>query len=390
MTSSDALPAYYQRAALLMADLSSLNERLHRSIASDPSSTSLVNNALSKAVDFLSKGFCLAGCWIDFFYVASGGRDWITAYVGWSLLQLLSPPSDLVRQAAALLIRDRYESGAWGYRPGLPMDADSTSWATLFLQASSTSVNLARAVELLLLHQNPADGGFQAYRTADDIGYYIQAEPGTDLSAWVSSHLCVTCAAVQALCATGMTTDAEPIRKALAFIRQRQTDDGYWNAYWYYGRTYGTLHALRILHDIGDESDWSRLERARIWLEEGQLADGSWNSGVKDETGRAFDTGLAISALLEYPRPPYAAIERGIAWLIEQQQPDGHWESRPTLQLPPGSQHYPWQRTDWPDRANLQELYQGVCVPDENCFYTTATALQALAAWRKSQEGILQ
>ncbi len=382
MSGLDISEKFYQRASRLAADLAQMKSR---TLAPAPvsGSQSSLDIAITRAVHFLEKEFHVAGCWNDFFYVAWGGRDWITAYVGWSLLQANIANHDIVHQASTLLERDRYPSGGWGYRPGVPTDCDSTSWGILFLRAGEHTIDLSESVRVVLSHQDPGDGGFWTYSpdSKASVRQYMRVDSSEDLSGWCSSHLDVTCVAVQALWAVGLPADSGPIRNALAFIRDQQSAAGYWNSYWYYGKTYGVAHAIRVLRDVGSPSDKLGIARAREWLESTQLNDGSWDSGITCQSGRVFDTALAIRALLDVAQPPLSRVQRGIDWLLQLQNLDGSWEPKPILILPQGSDHTPWNRTSWPERG--EERLHGICVADKNRFHTTATVLQALAAWSK-------
>lgn len=372
------VPKTEQRAAKLLTDLQALKAA---QATTSPTAAEPVTAALVKAVHALERAFRVTGYWNDFSYVAAGGRDWVTAYVGWSLLQTPHADREVIDQAGRFLERDYHTAHGWAYRPGLPRDADSTSWALLFLAESGADMDLTAARDELLRYQNP-DGGFPAYPTPAAIGQYIGAGPETDLSAWCDSHLGVTCAAMMAFEAAGINREAPPLRKARAFVRQQQTAAGAWPSYWYYGRTYGTAHAVQVLRESDAAEDHERLRRARTWLEESQRPDGSWASGQSQGPGRPFDTALAIGALLTLPDTDRQCVRRGVDWLLDHQQPDGRWPSYPTLQLPAGSDHIPWEKESWPlKRWPPDGDFHGVCVPDENHFYTTATVIQALAAW---------
>lgn len=368
-----------ERASRLITDLEQV--KAARPCLPPVASASVLEATLARAVHFLETGFYLAGDWSDFQLIASGGRDWITAYVGLSLLPIKTVNLALMTRVGQLLQRDcYYPSGGWGYRPGVPVDADSTSWAVLFLKQSGYPFDLIKGVEVILAHQDPADGGFRTYAAPEaGIRQFIQAGADEDLTGWCSSHLCVTCTALLALHAVGLPVDATPVRRGLAFMRERQLAEGYWNSYWYRGRTFGAAQAIRVLCEADDASDVNRLARARVWLEDGQLSDGSWDDGITRVSGKVIDTAMAVRALLDLPAPPRERIARGIQWLLTRQRADGSWNSSPILQVPPASDHAPWERTSWAD--SLDTLREGICVPDRSRFFTTATVLQTLGAW---------
>jgi squalene cyclase len=72
------------------------------------------------------------GLWRDFKTVAGESADWVTGYIGRSLQRAGAPRSALARAAGALLERQRPDGG-WGYHEGVPTDADSTAYVSIFL-----------------------------------------------------------------------------------------------------------------------------------------------------------------------------------------------------------------------------------------------------------------
>lgn len=374
--SSDTLNQSYERAARLRADLTRLKAEVPvlTSMSDHPAG---LETAIAQAVRFLEKEFHEVGGWISFFRLVAGSRDWVTAYVGWSLLHSRVAQPEVIEQAGALLERDGCLSDGWGYRPGVPIDVDSTSWAALFLVESGYRLDFLKVKEIILAHQDPVNGGFRTYRSPETgIRDYMKAGAAADFSGWCSAHLCVTGVALQALCALGLPTHSEPIQRALTFVREQQSPAGYWNAYWFYGKNYGTRHAIRALQQLGNADDAVRLTRAREWLEGAQLDDGSWDSGISHQTGRVFDTALAICALRDVPEASQARIQHGIDWLLQRQCLDGSWDSEPIMLVPKPSDHAPWKVERWAEWGSA-----GFCLPDENCIFTTATVLQALTAW---------
>jgi squalene-hopene/tetraprenyl-beta-curcumene cyclase len=335
--------------------------------------------SICKATHFFRQALRDAGCWSDFQGIAAGGRDWISAYVGWSLKGADTDFDVYVPQVTRLIIEDRYPSGAWGYRPGLPVDMDSTSWATLFLQQTKAEWDRQKTINVLLGHQDVKTGGIRTYLGPQfGIAEYVGASPADNLSGWCDAHICISGVALQALIACGLDRHHPSIDKLVQFIRASQHSNGYWNAYWYHGKTYATTQCVQALLQAGEMLESPTLQRARYWIETTQLPDGSWNDGVDGVPGRVVDTALAICAGLNLHAA--ASFEKAIAWLIEKQSPDGSWASLPILQLPAANEHAPWNVKEWPETGVT--LTQGVCIPDYNCYFTTATALQALVAWR--------
>jgi len=383
MIHSRILADSQQRAASILALLREM--QLDEPVRTD--GMSAVDWGICKAVNFFEQAIRIAGFWSDFHGIASGGRDWISAYVGWSLGCCdMSGPEDLQR-AASLLLSDRYPSGAWGYRPGLPSDMDSTSWATLFLQQTRQEWDAQATVDILLGHQDELTGGIRTYLGPQfGIAEYVGAGSQDDLSGWCSAHICISAVAVQALIACGLDKNHPAIERLAQFLRSAQHPDGYWNAYWYHGKTYATAQCVRALLQIGETPESPTLQRAAGWVEGTQLPDGSWNDGVDGTPGRVVDTALALRTGLDLCSPSPVSFEKAVAWLLEKQRPDGSWDSLPILQLPAANEHAPWNVREWPETGG--SLTQGVCIPDRNRYFTTATALRTLGEWRQRQSSL--
>ncbi|MFZ6029099.1 MAG: prenyltransferase/squalene oxidase repeat-containing protein [Chloroflexota bacterium] len=339
---------------------------------------------IARARHFFKQALHIAGFWSDFHSIAAGGRDWISAYVAWSLLEDDALAAQDVEAAITVLLADQYPSGAWGYRPGLPADMDSTSWAALCLRKFNAGWDANRTLDILIGHQNARSGGIQTYLGPQfGIGAYVGARPGDDLSGWCSAHVCITAVAVQAMLACGLAGDHPALESCVAFIRQQQRPDGHWDAYWYHGKTYATTQCVRALLQSGAKPAEMAFTQALRWLRHTQLADGSWNDGAAGTAGRVADTALAVCAWLALDPGPAPTLAKAIAWLLNEQWPDGSWNALPILQLPAANEHEPWQIREWPEIGG--SLTQGICIADRNRYFTTATALQALSAWRKSQ-----
>jgi squalene-hopene/tetraprenyl-beta-curcumene cyclase len=374
---SEVFEAAQQRANLILTLLQDI--RLNEPARQDDMDA--VDWGICKAGHFFKQAMHIVGSWSDFDGVVGGGRDWISAYVGYALQCSGIIDSQDLQRSVHLLLSDRYPSGAWGYRPGLQVDADSTSWATLFLQKSQTEWDAQKTVNILLGHQDELTGGMRTYLGPQfGIAEYMGKSPQDDFSGWCNGHVCVTAAATQALSACGLDRHHPCMEKLVQFIHATQHPDGYWNSYWFHGRTYATAQCIRALLQTGETTESPTLQRAAHWIEATQLADGSWSDGLGEASGRIFDTALAIWAGLELCPP--ASFEKAVVWLLERQRQDGSWDSLPILQFPPTNEHAPWNIKEWPETgASLIR----VCIPDRNHQFTSATVLQALSAWRKRE-----
>jgi squalene-hopene/tetraprenyl-beta-curcumene cyclase len=133
----------------------------------------------------------------------------------------------------------------------------------------------------------------------------------------------------------GYGDDHESVRRARAFLEDKQTQAGAWYGRWGVNYIYGTWSALRGLAAVGQDSGAASMSRAARWLEERQNPDGGWG-----ETAASYDqpklagrgestpsqTAWALLGLLAAGRVKSVAVEAGIAFLLRMQTPEGTWE----------------------------------------------------------------
>ena len=180
-----------------------------------------------------------------------------------------------------------------------------------------------------------ADGGWGSFE-ADNDQLYLNNIPFADHGALLDpSTEDLTGRGLELLGTLGHTRDFPAARRALAFVRRTQRNDGPWFGRWGVNYIYGTWSVLRGLAAIGENLEQEYVQRAVRWLEARQNADGGWG-----ETCESYDrpelaglgpsipsqTAWALLALLAAGQAGTKAIERGIAYLLEHQRPDGGWD----------------------------------------------------------------
>jgi squalene cyclase len=356
---------------------------LHR-VAQDASLDSL-SSAIESAQMFLLQRQSSDGCWRDFATSAGESEDWVTGYVGWSLLSSGRLPVEAQQRAAQWLIESQFPQGGWGYHRHVVVDADSTAWCLRFLalvdQSNQNSSDpgarkaMDDGISVLLMHQH-ADGGFSTYRDPEPIRAYIQAAEDRDLSGWCMPQLCVTAAAMAALHETGASKSA---LKSGVTYSLRQQHGGFWHSYWWEGPHYATAHTLRALTSLPGNEGKAAVSAAHAWLRSCQQTDGSWGTSIakgQHEMGRPFYTALALQGLLpDDSDASQNAIRQGVQWLIQHQESDGGWQASARLLLPETHDQLPWLTHDWPEQIQGT----GIARRDHRRIFTTATALKALA-----------
>jgi squalene cyclase len=192
---------------------------------------------------------------------------------------------------------------------------------------------------------------------------------------WLSSQLCVTAVAIEALTDSGCS---EGIAEALDLIRRHQSTEGYWNSYWWSGQLYATVHCMAALLASMTLDDAESLAKAWKWIATMQLRDGSWY-GSPDSGAVPFWTALALSGLLLNPQTDREDnIERGIDWLLAHQLADGSWASGYILRITHPAMIEPWKYPLW----NQGGRAINAVITDHRRLFSTATVLNALSEYR--------
>jgi squalene cyclase len=316
-----------------------------------------------RAVAFLLRNRDEDGWWRDFHLAAGASDEWVTAYVGAALAAVPGLHTTAAAAWSLLLDRRQRASGQWGYNGLTPEDADSTCWALRLAGALGAGPHrrAVRARTRLGDHRRQ-DGGIATYAEEGPIRRFIDAPETLGFGGWCGSHTCVTAAVA------GLPELRDAVRP---FLLARQQGDGSWRAYWWQDDEYATALAAEGLWGCGIAADRERVAAAAAWAA-GRLA----GAGVPTEDqpeGSPFATAWCLR-LLELGGDP-AAAARARTWLLEQQLPDGSWESSARLRVPHPDDEDPGLYRDW----IRDGLIEGSLAFDHQRIFTTATVLAALA-----------
>ena len=133
-------------------------------------------NSLKRAYDYIQVNRNYDGQWSDFLTLAGESVYWVSGYVGYALSDYpTSRREDWIKNTQNYLMRHQRQDGGWGYGPGVPSDADSTSWCLLFL-SKMTEKNqecMKRGINFLKSHQTPLDGGFKTYAILSQVARFM-------------------------------------------------------------------------------------------------------------------------------------------------------------------------------------------------------------------------
>lgn len=335
--------------------------------------------SLDKASNFIKNMRNADGFWSDFLTLAGESVYWVSGYVGYALIDYLDVREEnLVKEIGFRILRHQGEEGGWGYGPGVPADADSTSWCLLFLsKLGITNLEaLEKAITFLLIHQNRFDGGFRTYAFPTEVGSYMGLDERISFEGWCSSQICVTAVAVQALQENYVS---KGVREALDFIRGAQNKEGYWEPYWWNEKLYATFNSMKALGAGGSRDDAKLLRRAQDWIAGNQLENGGWGNSAVSE-GIPFSTALALRGLMLGHRPEFqSSIRKGVEWILTHQLADGGWSSYHILRIPHPAIKHPWKQSSW--KRNGKAI--NALIEDHNRLYSTATAFSALLEYKE-------
>lgn len=320
-----------------------------------------------RAVDFLLGSRGASGWWRDFETLAGASDEWVTGYVG---AALAGEPVARAQTAAAngwrLLCTRRRWSGGWGFNRRVPVDADSTVWAVrLAAGLGETGRRTQRALAVIEKHIRES-GGVATYRSSGPIRVFTRLAGSTSFDGWCAEHVCVTAAAD--------LNDLEARPRVLRFVREAQSADGLWRAYWWSDPEYATMLAAQMLGKTGLSADREAVLRAAATAERRIDQFGAVPTPLRP-SGSPFATACAATVIaIAGDAHVGHGLERAARWLVAAQSADGGWPSSAALRIPPPGVRDPDAYEPW----TVGGRGGGSIVLDQERVYTTATVLWAL------------
>jgi squalene-hopene/tetraprenyl-beta-curcumene cyclase len=132
-------------------------------------------------------------------------------------------------------------------------------------------------------------------------------------------------------------------KKCLDYLFRSQERDGSWFGRWGTNYIYGTWSVLMGLEEAGIGNEHEPVRRAVAWLKQVQRADGGWGEGCdtyfepsrrgQGEHSTSFHTAWAVLGLMSGGEVHSDSVRRGIDFLLSTQQPNGFW-SDPDFNAP--------------------------------------------------------
>ncbi|HEY3944601.1 MAG TPA: squalene--hopene cyclase [Solirubrobacteraceae bacterium] len=219
-------------------------------------------------------------------------------------------------------------------------DIDDTAICVLALRRVAhpdpRRVELAasRAVDWMLAMQSH-DGGWAAF-DADNTQPLTRRMPFCDFGEVIDPPSAdVTAHVLEALAAVRGEATRDSAASGMAWLDDAQEWDGSWFGRWGVNHIYGTWSALCALQAAGVGADDPRVRRAVAWLKRKQNDDGGWGEDCRSYrdpawVGRgestASQTAWALIALQSAGEAGSQAVRRGMDWLCSRQLPVGTWD----------------------------------------------------------------
>ncbi len=180
-----------------------------------------------------------------------------------------------------------------------------------------------------------SNGGWGAFEPENE-HFYLNSIPFADHGALLDPPTVdVTARVVGALAQVDATRYAEPIARAVAWIKDQQEPDGSWFGRWGANYVYGTWSALCALNAAGEDMSQPAIRKAVAWLKARQQADGGWGEDLdtyRDDrrdwvkSSTASQTAWALLGLMAAGEVDSPEVARGVAMLETAPKEGARWE----------------------------------------------------------------
>jgi squalene-hopene/tetraprenyl-beta-curcumene cyclase len=141
---------------------------------------------------------------------------------------------------------------------------------------------------------------------------------------------------VSALAQLGAKPDDPAIKRGVAYLLDKQMDEGSWYGRWGANYIYGTWSTLCALNAAGVPHSHPAIRKAVNWLVSIQNQDGGWGEdlesykldyrGYEKAPSTASQTAWALIALMAAGEASHPAVARGIEYLTQTQNGEGLWD----------------------------------------------------------------
>ncbi len=233
------------------------------------------------------------------------------------------------------------EPGGWAFEfdNSWYPDVDDSAVVLLLLQKYGDQAvvkreNLQKGLRWILGMQGK-DGGWGAFDVNNDMRFLNQLLFG-DLEAMIDpSTPDLTGRVLELLGSFGYGMSDDVVRRAIAFLKLTQEEEGSWWGRWGVNHLYGTNTVLAGLSAIGEDMSRPYIRRAVRWLKSKQNADGGWGESCESycqspsnaclERSTPSQTAWALLALMAAGEVASQEVQNGVMYLLERQTAEGTW-----------------------------------------------------------------
>lgn len=229
------------------------------------------------------------------------------------------------------------ECGGWAFefQNDIYPDIDDTALVVLALlrggegEAVRASVERARTWVLAMRSSNGAWAAFDR----DNYRELLYKLPFADFGAFIDPPTeDVTAHVLEMLAGLGSDERDDAVASGMRYLRETQKPGGNWFGRWGVNHVYGTWCVVAALTALrtGDEM----VRRAIAWLEERQNADGGWGESCWSYVDESFagygnstpsQTAWAVLSFQAAGLHAHEACARGLQYLRERQNAEGTW-----------------------------------------------------------------
>ncbi|MGO9135001.1 MAG: squalene--hopene cyclase [Methylovirgula sp.] len=215
----------------------------------------------------------------------------------------------------------------------LAMDRAEKNFASVPTDEYAESIARAKAWVEGLQSRNGGFGAFDADNDHTYLNYIPFADHGALLDPPTSD---VTARCISMLAQLGETRETSaPLATAVDYLLSEQEKDGSWYGRWGINYIYGTWSALCALNAAGIDQGSEAIRRAVAWLKSIQNDDGGWGeggdsyaleyAGYKKASSTASQTAWALLGLMAAGEVNDPAVTKGIGYLLGAQGGAGSW-----------------------------------------------------------------
>ncbi|HJU07063.1 MAG TPA: squalene--hopene cyclase, partial [Rhodanobacteraceae bacterium] len=229
--------------------------------------------------------------------------------------------------------------GGWAfqYKNDWYPDLDDTAvcaWAMHRFDQERYTQSIESAADWLVGMQS-RNGGFASF-DADNDQLWMNKIPFADHGALLDPPTSDVSARVLTLLARLQRTSDERSReRVMEFLRREQTEEGAWFGRWGTNYIYGTWSVLTAFAAAGVPNHAPEIRRAVAWLKSRQREDGGWGEtndsyfdpalAGRDTRSSAAQTAWAVLALIAAGEAGSLEAAHGVSWLLCHQHADGRW-----------------------------------------------------------------